>query len=43
MDNFQRGEIWCADLSEPRRSEQGFRRPVLVLQAEAFIVAAFRR
>lgn len=32
----QRREIWWADLDEPRGSEPGFRRPVLVVQAEAF-------
>lgn len=32
----QRGEIWWADLPEPRRSEPGFRRPVLVIQADSF-------
>ena len=31
-----RGEIWWADLAEPRGSEPGFRHPVLVLQAEPF-------
>jgi mRNA interferase MazF len=33
---IQRGDIWWADLDAPRRSEPGFRRPVLVLQADAF-------
>jgi mRNA interferase MazF len=32
----QRREVWWADLEEPRRSEPGFRRPVLVVQADAF-------
>ena len=32
----QRGEIWWADMPEPRRSEPGFRRPVLVIQADSF-------
>ena len=36
MDTIQRGEIWWADLPEPRRSEPGYRRPVLVIQADAF-------
>jgi mRNA interferase MazF len=36
MGAIQRGEIWWADLSEPRRSEPGYRRPVLVVQADAF-------
>ena len=30
------GEIWWADLAEPRGSEPGYRRPVLVVQADAF-------
>lgn len=30
------GEIWWADLSEPIGSAPGFRRPVLVLQCDAF-------
>lgn len=32
----QRGEIWWADLPEPRGSEPGYRRPVLVIQANSF-------
>src|SRR5260370_34505942 len=36
MDDIQRGEVWWADLPEPRRSERGFRWPVLVVQAESF-------
>lgn len=35
-DAIQRGEIWWADLPEPRRSEPGYRRPVLVIQADLF-------
>jgi mRNA interferase MazF len=31
-----RGEIWWADLPAPRGSEPGYRRPVLVIQANAF-------
>jgi mRNA interferase MazF len=31
-----RGEIWWAELGEPRGSEPGYRRPVLVVQADAF-------
>ena len=31
-----RGEIWWADLPEPRGSEPGFRRPVLIIQANSF-------
>lgn len=33
---IQRGEIWWASLSEPRGSEPGFRRPVLVVQSDDF-------
>ena len=33
---IQRGEIWWADLAEPRGSEPGFRRPVVVIQSDAF-------
>jgi mRNA interferase MazF len=43
MDEIQRGEIWWADLPEPRRSEprlvpigRRYRRPVLVVQADSF-------
>ena len=36
MADIQRGEIWWADLPEPRRSEPGYRRPVLVVQADSF-------
>ncbi len=36
MDEIRRGEIWWADLPAPRRSEPGYRRPVLVVQADAF-------
>jgi mRNA interferase MazF len=32
----QRGEVWWADLAEARGSEPGFRRPILVLQADSF-------
>jgi mRNA interferase MazF len=31
-----RGEIWWADLPEPRGSEPGLRRPVLIVQADSF-------
>ena len=29
---MNRGEIWWADLAEPRGSEPGSRRPVLIVQ-----------
>ena len=32
----QRREVWWADLEEPRGSEPGFRRPILVVQADSF-------
>ena len=33
---IQRGEIWWADLDEPVGSAPGNRRPVLIVQADAF-------
>ena len=30
------GEVWWADLAEPSGSEPGFRRPVVVVQSDAF-------
>jgi len=33
---MRRGEIWWASLGEPTASGPGFRRPVLVVQADAF-------
>ena len=33
---IERGEIWWATLAVPRRSEPGFRRPVLVIQSDYF-------
>ena len=36
VDALQRGEIWWADLPEPPRSEPGYPRPVLVIQANSF-------
>jgi mRNA interferase MazF len=32
----ERGQIWWADLDEPRGSEPGLRRPLLVVQDDAF-------
>ncbi len=32
----RRGEIWWADLRDPTGSEPGYRRPVLVIQADDF-------
>jgi mRNA interferase MazF len=33
---IERGQIWWADLDAPEASEPGFRRPVLVVQSDAF-------
>ena len=32
----ERGAVWWAELAEPRGSEPGFRRPLLVVQADAY-------
>jgi mRNA interferase MazF len=32
----ERGDVWWADLGEPDGSEPGFRRPLLIVQADAF-------
>lgn len=32
----QRREVWWAELDEPRGSEPGYRRPLLVVQSDAF-------
>lgn len=32
----KRGEIWWASLAAPRGSEPGYRRPVVVVQSDAF-------
>jgi mRNA interferase MazF len=32
----ERGQVWWADLGEPAGSEPGFRRPVVVVQDDAF-------
>ena len=33
---MQRGDIWWADLDDPEGAEPGYRRPVLIVQADAF-------
>jgi mRNA interferase MazF len=33
---ISQGEVWWADLPEPSGAEPGFRRPVLVVQSDAF-------
>lgn len=37
-----RGEVWWADLGEPRGSEPGYRRPVLVLSSDAYNASRLR-
>jgi mRNA interferase MazF len=32
----ERGQVWWADLDEPQGSEPGFRRPLLIVQDDAF-------
>jgi mRNA interferase MazF len=39
---ISQGEIWWADLSVPGGSEAGYRRPVLVVQGDAFNRSALR-
>ena len=36
MSDLRRGEIRWADLPDPRGSEPGYRRPVLIVQADSF-------
>lgn len=36
------GEVWWADLAEPTGSEPGFRRPVVVVQGDAFNASSLR-
>lgn len=33
---IERGELWWADLGEPGGSEPGYRRPVVIVQSDAF-------
>lgn len=33
---IHRGEIWWADLTQPQGSEPGYRRPLLIVQADPF-------
>ena len=35
MVTVSQGEVWWADLGQPRGSKPGFRRPVLVVQGDA--------
>ena len=36
------GEVWWADLGDPAGSEPGYRRPVVVIQGDAFNASALR-
>lgn len=36
------GEVWWADLGDPAGSEPGFRRPVVVIQGDAFNASTLR-
>ena len=33
---ISQGEVWWADLDAPQRSEPGYRRPVVIVQGDAF-------
>ena len=33
---MNRGEIWWAELPEPQKSEPGYRRPLVIIQSDAF-------
>jgi len=33
---IRRGEVWWAELEEPRGSAQGYRRPLVIVQSDAF-------
>ena len=36
------GEVWWADIADPAGSEPGFRRPVVVVQGDAFNASTLR-
>lgn len=36
------GEVWWADLGDPSGSEPGFRRPIVVVQGDAFNASSLR-
>jgi mRNA interferase MazF len=36
------GEVWWADISDPAGSEPGFRRPIVVVQGDAFNASSLR-
>lgn len=39
---IQRGEVWWASLPEPEGSEPGYRRPVVIVQADSFNQSGIR-
>jgi len=39
---IHRGDVWWVDLDDPRGSEPGFRRPVVIVQADTFNVSRIR-
>lgn len=39
---MKRGEVWWASLEEPRGSEPGYRRPVVIVSANAFNCSAIQ-
>jgi mRNA interferase MazF len=39
---ISQGDIWWADLAQPPGSEPGFRRPIVVVQGDAFNRSAIR-
>jgi mRNA interferase MazF len=39
---MKRGEVWWADLGEPRGSEPAFRRPVVIVQDDLLAASALR-
>jgi mRNA interferase MazF len=39
---IRRGEIWWASLPEPRGSEPGYQRPVVIVQADSFNRSSIR-
>jgi mRNA interferase MazF len=36
------GEVWWADIGDPAGSEPGFRRPIIVVQGDAFNASSLR-
>ena len=39
---IKRGQIWWAGLPDPRGSEPGFRRPVVIVQADSYNASAIQ-